>query len=142
MYSQTFRGLAGFLVDDFFRIPQGTLVARYSKIFATFLTSGLVHMSVDLAIGMAWRESGSVHFACTQVVGICLEDGVQAIYRQYKAYLPPRLEKWTSFIGRIWVGLFLAWSTPVWAYPVLRKGRGREADTIFLSSVGTAAFLG
>ena len=99
-------------------------------------------MAVDLATGIVWYESGSVRFAGTQAVGICFEDGMQAIYRRYKTYFPPQLEERMNLIGRIWVGLFLAWTIPVWASPVLLRGQGREILTMYASINGIAGALG
>ena len=92
-------------------------------------------MSVDLASGMTRQESGSVQFFCTQALGIILEDSVQALYQRYKTNLLPASEGWTKVIGYIWLGVFLVWSTPVWAYPAIRRDKGREEDIILPVSI-------
>ncbi|KAL8987204.1 MAG: hypothetical protein Q9177_003565, partial [Variospora cf. flavescens] len=71
------------LVYDCLRLRRGTLLARYTHLAMVFLLSGLFHKLVDLGEWYGWRHSGQLHFFVTQVVGILLEDGVQAVYRRW-----------------------------------------------------------
>lgn len=135
MFRQPFSSLADFLVHDVLRLTNHRLAARYSKILATFLVSGLLHLAVDLALGMSLSESGSVRFFGTQAIGIALEDGVQAIYRAVQSGKGPHPRAWTKTLGYIWVVAFLAWSTPVWVYPAIRINQGGAKDRILPFSV-------
>ena len=81
MFRRDFSSPADFLVHDILRLTQYRLAARYAKIFTTFFVSGLLHLTVDLAPGMAYTESGSVRFFCMQTLDIVLEDTMQAVYR-------------------------------------------------------------
>ena len=139
MYRQTFGGPARFLVHDVSHLPQSTLVARYANILAIFFISGALHLSADLAVGIPLRESGSIRFFCTQALGILLEDSVQALcHRFVLKTVESRSSRWGSVAkvtGYVWLGLFLAWSTPAWAYPAMRRNRGKAEDIILPFSI-------
>jgi len=137
MYRQTFGGPARFLVHDVLKIPQSTLVARYSKILATFFISGLLHLSADVAMGIALGESGSIRFFCTQALGIFLEDGVQALYHHIvpKEHRSSRQGSLAKMVGYAWLAMFLVWSTPIWAYPAIRRNRGEAKDILLPFSI-------
>ena len=132
MYRQTFGGPARYLINDVLHLSRGTLTARYAQILATFFISGLLHLSTDVAIGIAWSESGAMRFFCTQAVGILVEDGVQALYQRVdpKANRSSPRQKLAKAIGHVWLVCFLAWSTPVWAYPAMRRNHGEPKDQV------------
>jgi Membrane bound O-acyl transferase family len=139
MFRQPFSSIGNFLVEDILRLTHHRLVARYSKILATFLVSGLLHLAVDLALGMSLAESGSVRFFCTQALGIAVEDGVQAIHRAVydggRGTVSDQPRAWARVVGYVWVVVFLAWSTPVWVYPAIRMNNGGVDDRILPFSV-------
>lgn len=103
----------------------------------------MLHTSADLAVGMEWSESGSLRFFCTQALGILLEDGVQALYHHHHRPVPgtratkPDNRSGTAakLIGYLWLGVFLAWSTPAWAYPAMRRNEGRAEDMVLPFSI-------
>ena len=131
MLRQPFSSIGNFLVEDILRLKTHRLLVRYSKILATFFASGLLHLVVDLALGMSLSESGSVRFFCTQALGIAIEDGMQAIYRAScggKGRVSAQTQGWARLIGYVWVGAFLAWSTPAWVYPVICMNKGGAND--------------
>lgn len=117
-------------------------MARYARIFTTFFISGALHTSADLAVGMDLRESGSIRFFCTQALGILLEDSVQALYHHHR-FVPGggatkssnRSGTVAKLIGYLWLGVFLVWSTPVWAYPAMRRNEGRTEDMVLPFSI-------
>ncbi|TVY44431.1 Acetyltransferase [Lachnellula occidentalis] len=113
-------GPANFIADDILHLPKGSLIARYTKIFLVFFISGLMHSIYELGGQMSTNPYGPWIFFCTQVIGVLLEDGVQAMYRSLTGTVrsnhPPAL--WIRIIGYVWVVAFLLfWSTPVWAFP-------------------------
>lgn len=114
-------------------------MARYTRILATFFISGVLHLSADIAIGIASGESGSIRFFCTQAVGILIEDSVQALYYQFVPYRVKtgsyqwaRVEK---VIGYVWLVVFLAWSTPAWAFPAMQRSQGKAEELILPFSI-------
>ena len=136
MFRRPFSSIANFLVHDIFKLTRHRLLARYSKILAAFFVSGLLHLVVDIGLGMSLSETGSMRFFCTQVLGIALEDGVQAIYRymdwgrqRRTNSTQPRVDL-ANMLGYIWVVAFLSWSTPVWLYPAIRMNKGEAKDRI------------
>lgn len=114
-------------------------MARYTAIFLTFLISGLMHAGSDLAVGISWQRSGSIRFFCTQVVGIMLEDGVQAIYRSTRGMgrTDAHSQLWTRLIGYAWLSAFLVWSTPAFIYPMVYMNTGEAKDAFLPFSVIT-----
>ena len=139
MYRQTFGGPAQYLVHHVSQMPQGSRSTRYAKIFATFFISGVLHWSADLAMGMALSESGSVRFFCIQALGIFLEDVFQAIYHHVfptrTATVSSKPGKVAKVFGYLWVGIFLSWSTPIWAYPAMRRNLGQVEDQVLPFSI-------
>ena len=109
-----------------FRLPKGSLVARYTHIFLVFAFSGFDHMMAHYASGMALSLGLSAfQFFVTQALGIMLEDGFVALYKRYLK--PERGSRSSSTmgvlettLGYLWLYIFLAWSTPVWLYTVAR----------------------
>lgn len=144
MLRRPFSSLADFLIHDLLRLTQHLLLARYAQILATFLVSGLLHLVVDLALGMSFSDTGSVRFFCTQALGIAIEDGVQAVSRSVRGGIgavgssssAPVGEGWVKkTVGFVWVVAFLSWSTPVWVYPAIRMNQGEAKDRILPFSV-------
>ncbi len=127
---------ANFVTNSCLRLPKGTLPSKYTRLFLTFLLSGLEHSLSDVAQGLVWKQSGATRFFCTQATGIIVEDAVQALYRSItrdgrKAPIPQRV---VFIVGYVWVFVFMVWSTPVWIYPSLHANKGEEKDLIVLFS--------
>lgn len=124
------------LVYDCLRLKRGTLLTRYAHLAMVFLLSGLLHWWMELGQGHGWRQSGQLHFWITQVVGILLEDGVQAVYRRWCGLRREKETSWTRrLVGYIWVVVFLWWSTPAWIYPMLARRRGDEREKFLPFSI-------
>jgi len=126
-FRQTFSSPSNYLAHVILRLPSTGLVQRYVKILTTFFISGLLHLAVDLALGMSFSESGSVPFFLTQALGIILEDGVQAIYRSRSKDSAGTDDRepplWARVLGYFWLVVFMAWSTPIWSYPAIRRNQ-------------------
>lgn len=124
--------LADLIVYKALRLPKGKLVTRYSHIALVFLISGLAHAWIEFAQGFPARQSGQIQFFVTQVVGIMLEDTVQAVYHATcgvkRGTSPTPMAR---AVGYVWLAVFLWWSTPVWFYSQLRLSRGDYRDKIF-----------
>lgn len=120
---------ADLVVYKILRLPKGGLITRYSHLSLIFLISGLLHTWVEVGQGFPARQSGQMQFFVTQVVGIVLEDAVQAVYRAMcgiQRGAPPR--PMARAVGYLWLVMFLWWSTPVWFYPRQRVSRGDQRD--------------
>ncbi|MCJ1309787.1 DNA repair protein rad50 [Agyrium rufum] len=77
-----FSTIAEFTTFKILQIPRGTLVARYTNLTFVYALSGILHLGTDVAQGLQWRDSGAMQFFLTQVLGIMIEDAVQALYRR------------------------------------------------------------
>ncbi|KAL8707943.1 MAG: hypothetical protein Q9220_007086 [cf. Caloplaca sp. 1 TL-2023] len=131
MLRKHFSAPASVVVHQVLGLRKGGLVARYTHLFLVFLISGLMHTWVEVGQGFTWQESGQLHFFMTQVLGIVLEDGVQAIFRRWKGISRGKetsLGRRTA--GYLWVMVFLWWSTPAWFYTRLRTSDGGEKEKV------------
>lgn len=120
------RGLtshANFISDKILRIPRGTLLSRYTRIFAVFLLSGIIHHVCVLGMGVPSEEAGGLVFFPLQALGIMIEDAAQAALVGRKGFRSARIR---HVLGYVWVVAFLAWSSPTWFYPQSRVGTDPE----------------
>lgn len=119
-----FTSIADLIVYKALRLPKGKLFTRYLHLSLVFLVSGLLHTYIEFTEGLPARQSGQIQFFATQVVGIMLEDIVQAVYRAMRGVkwgTPPTPV--TRAVGYVWLAVFLWWSTPVGFYPMQRISR-------------------
>ena len=128
-----FSSPADFFVYDALRMRKGTFAARYGHLILVFLVSGVFHQILEVVQGLRFRESGAIQFFLTQVLGIVIEDAIQATYRSVyslrrdESRSPPT---WARWLGYIWVFVFLVWSEPVWSYPTIRANTGSYEDEL------------
>jgi hypothetical protein len=107
-----------FLTSQVLRIPKGTMKSRFSKLMSVFFLSGLAHYLGDIVRSAPARASGSLTFFALQPLAIMAEEVVQALYRRNSL-----LGTWKYWFGYLWVSLFLLWSGPGFAYPIVRSLR-------------------
>lgn len=109
---------ASFLTYGVLRLPKHTIRARYTHVFFTFLISGLLHVGAEIGGERPLQDSGTLRFFITQVLGIMIEDTVQATFRSARLKSEGRRRPlWLRPLGYVWVVAFLYWSTPAWLYP-------------------------
>ena len=139
MFRQPFSSCAAFLVHNIFHLPKDGVLQRYSKIFVIFFISGLLHLLTDIGSGISSHESGSLRFFCTQVLGIIIEDAVQALFcftrDSFNGSRRSSPTRWIRVLGFLWLTGFVVWSTPVWAYPAMRRNKGEEKDIVLPFSI-------
>jgi hypothetical protein len=77
-----------YLVNDVFKIPRGvgSIPVGYARLACAFAISGLIHLLIDMSIGLTIKTSGGLSFFCTQILGIMLEDFVLVAYHQLRGY--------------------------------------------------------
>ncbi|CVK96792.1 related to TRI7-trichothecene biosynthesis gene cluster [Fusarium mangiferae] len=118
LYRKTFTGLGDFVPDRLLRLRRGTLLSRYTRLFLTFLASGLMHHCIGHLYSFAADETfASEWFYVLQAVGIAFEDAVQAMTAH--VHIPMSVRR---VVGYLWVLMFLSWSTPICSYPSMRVG--------------------
>ena len=97
------------VVYDFFKLPKGHVVSRYTAAMAHFLITGFLHAGIDIASGIPWHSSGAIRFFCTQLVGIVVEEGVQVLY--FSLFGATNIccsPSWNRCLRYIWVTVFLS----------------------------------
>ena len=120
---QIFSSPATFVTESVLRLQKGGLIARYTRITATFACSGVYHTFVDMSYGIPQQSSGALRYFCCQALAIILEDTVRFGYRTAVGN-PSSKDKpklWERSIGYIWVAVWLVWSTPAISYPIAQK---------------------
>lgn len=114
--------IASALTLNVLRLREKSLAARYVQIFFVFFLSGFHHLVVEYGIGLDWVTSGAMQFYMAQVVGIILEDAVRAYQPQARRGLKDQntsANREEKVLGYVWVLLWLSWSYPCMAYPIL-----------------------
>lgn len=125
-----------------FGLSRGTNRAKYTRILFAFMSSGVMHLGVDLSAGVALHDSSAVRFFVTQALGLIFEDCIMSIYclAPHSMRLPATL---TKTLGFVWVLLFLTWSVPAYLYPMMwRSNQGLQDSTIPFSFFGPEAQRG
>lgn len=79
-------------------LRKGGLFARYAYILLTFSISGLVHIIEEYGGGVPLCQSGSMHFYCTQALGILFEDTIQQMFLYLAGH---RHCRWTRAIAYV-----------------------------------------
>lgn len=87
-------------------------MSAYTRLWLTFLISGIYHISSDLGMGIPFSDAGSFTTFILQPIGILMEDLFQGTLG--KVIRLPRVVK--RVLGITWVWAFLAYSNPVWFY--------------------------
>ncbi|KAF2120337.1 hypothetical protein BDV96DRAFT_683800 [Lophiotrema nucula] len=103
------------------QLPPGAL-AKYTKLFLALFISGYMHAFAETATGLSLQQSGAVRFFCTQAVGIMIEDIAKEVFMDRCLKRGHTSAIFRRVLGYVWVGCFLAWSTPAWLYPDAVKG--------------------
>jgi hypothetical protein len=92
-------------------------------------------MFADIGGGLSMRQSGAMLFFCMQALGIMIEDGVQALYRQsMKGKMTTRAKRIARTVGYGWVLFFIVWRSPVSVFPAHLQMR-EEDPMLSLSAV-------
>lgn len=114
-------------------------MARYTRILIAFMSSGIIHLGLDLSSGVSLHDSRAVRFFMTQALGLIFEDCILRLYQlaPESMRLPATS---TKVFGFIWVLMFLTWSAPAYLYPMMwRSNLGLNDSTIPFSFFGSEA---
>lgn len=118
MLRQPFTTMSNFLARDVLHLPRPSILERYTNTFIVFFLSGVMHFILDIVADIPWELSGAMHFFLSFVLGIMIEDGVQALWKRVS---PPQISKdgevvtplWKKVVGMVWVFAWLGvFSTP------------------------------
>ena len=119
---------ATFITNTLLRLPSGTIMSRYTHLFAVFWISGLMHALGDVAQGLPWQASTSIQFFCIPALGITVEDALLAALRPASSTRTTDSSRGWFFktLGYLWVIVFMVWSTPIWIYPSSSRSEGGD----------------
>ena len=121
-------GVSDFVAHGVLQLPRHGLLQRYTKIICSFGISGVMHIFADMGGGLSIHETGALQFFLMQALGIMIEDGVQAIYRQtFKSVRESKANVIGKAVGFAWVLFFFVWTSPVWVFPATRKMQKEDA---------------
>ncbi|KAH7096037.1 membrane bound O-acyl transferase family-domain-containing protein [Paraphoma chrysanthemicola] len=140
--TRKFSSIAHYTTHVVFRLPRGTALARYTRLLIAFMSSGIMHLVIDLASGVTLHDSGAMRFFMLQAVGLIFEDCIVRLYDRVPVsmQLPKTLAK---ALGFICVSIFLVWSVPAYMYPMMWRGnQGMQDSTIPYSFFGPEAERG
>ena len=121
---QSFLSPATYFTESVLRLQRGGLIARYTRIIATFVCSGVYHIFIDMSYGIPQWSSGALRFFSCQAMAIILEDTVRFTYNTVIRDPSSRARKpklWEKTIGFMWVAVWLVWSTPAISYPMAQR---------------------
>jgi hypothetical protein len=140
--ARKFSSISHSLVHEVLGLSRGTLIGRHLRILVAFVSSGVMHLLIDLSSGISFRNSGAMKAFLAQALGLIIEDSVMSIYQRLprRAHLAVNCEK---ALGFIWVVSFLTWSIPAYIYPMMwRSNQGLMDSTIPFSLFGENAERG
>ncbi|KAI0018950.1 membrane bound O-acyl transferase family-domain-containing protein [Xylariomycetidae sp. FL0641] len=123
-------------------VSKGSTTAHYIRPWLVFLISGALHVAIDLSAGIPIHRSGAMPFFALQPLGILIEDVFLNFWQQKPGSRP--VNKPMSVqraLGVIWVGLWMAWTAPVYLYPILAQGGGSQHGVLPVSALGFAKDL-
>ncbi|GAQ03679.1 hypothetical protein ALT_1000 [Aspergillus lentulus] len=124
-WHQSFRwpltSVGSYVARDVLRLPRPSLLERYTNIFFTFFTSGVLHLACDAILGVPPSMSGAMPFFCLFPLAIMLEDGAQEVWRRATGQSPGAVPFWQRLVGFLWVGSWMCATSPWYLYPAARQ---------------------
>ncbi|KAJ5612757.1 hypothetical protein N7510_005951 [Penicillium lagena] len=109
---------ADFIISVFPLRPN-TITYRYVRYFLCFFVSGMIHLLLDIAIGISLDDTGAMVFLPVQPIAFAVEDVAKYLSKRYGVLQKDTAAK--RIIGYLWVVIFSFWSWRPWAYPVLKR---------------------
>lgn len=138
-WHQTFRSFltsnADFIISVTPLLPN-TITSRYARYFLCFFISGLIHLSLDLAIGISLDNAGATIFLTVQPIAFAVENVAKYLSKKYGIMANDTALK--RIMGYVWVLAFSFWSWRPWAYPILMKSLevGEPITSTYLKTRG------
>ncbi|RDK41432.1 hypothetical protein M752DRAFT_327558 [Aspergillus phoenicis ATCC 13157] len=123
----TFTAVSNFITRDILGLAKSSLLERYTNVFCVFFLSGVLHLTMDvIVLDCTVRESGSMVFFLSFVLGYMVEDGVQAVWRKLQGSQDAgssgkEPEVWKKALGYVWVSTFLTVMSAVYFEPVRKR---------------------
>ncbi|KAK8016626.1 hypothetical protein PG993_014815 [Apiospora rasikravindrae] len=108
--------MSNFLLHDVLRLPRGTKLVRYLRIWLIFLISGIIHVVIDLASG----KNVTVHIVLLPPRILTGWNPVNRYTRSQPNTQKP-VKLWQRCVGWSWLGLWMAWTAPAYLYPIMAQ---------------------
>jgi hypothetical protein len=89
------------------------------RYFLCFFISGLIHLFLDMALGISLNDTGAMAFLPVQPIAFAVEDVAKYLSKRYGVLAKDSAAK--RIIGYLWVLAFSFWSWRPWAYQILIK---------------------
>lgn len=89
------------------------------RYFLCFFISGLIHLFLDMALGISLDDTGAMAFLPLQPIAFAVEDVAEYLSKRYGVLARDSVAKKT--IGYLWVLVFSFWSWRPWACQILMK---------------------
>ncbi|KAI8631572.1 membrane bound O-acyl transferase family-domain-containing protein [Xylariaceae sp. FL1651] len=106
-------------------LKRGGFLTRYIFITLVFTVSGIFHLLSDIPQQIPMSESGAMQFFCMQGLGIMFEDAIHTLFQKLIGESKNKVLIATKRLGGyIWVVAWLAWTSPIWIYPAMRRDTG------------------
>lgn len=113
--------ISNLVARDVLCLKRSTHVERLVNTLLAFLCSGLLHLVIDLYLGISFAESTALIFFTGSAVGIIMEDLALILWRRLTSSGdrgPTR--GWHKAVGFAWVVFWLMITTPWYVFPQAR----------------------
>ncbi|KAJ5815877.1 hypothetical protein N7447_008110 [Penicillium robsamsonii] len=144
-WHQSFRwpltSVGNYIARDILGLLRPSLLERYTNIFFTFFTSGVLHLVCDAILGIPPSMSGAMQFFCSFPLAIMIEDGVQEVWRRATGQKKDDdrvVPLWQRLLGYLWVGVWMCVTSPWYLYPAARQ----QAENNWIVPTGVVEEIG
>lgn len=109
-------------------------MARYLRLLTAFISSGIMHLLIDISAGIELKDSGAMRFFFTQAAGVMIEASLVTSYRYISRpnQGPHTIEK---ALGYLWVLMYLTWTGPSYLYPIMWRTIAGYNDSVIPYSI-------
>lgn len=117
-------GFGGFISDNIFLLPRGTILSQFTRIFLAFSISAALHHVMEAGDSAISVKVDVLTFFLLQPFGILIEQAVQSVVGQS---LPMAVRR---TVGYAWVITWFWWSMGLFCYEQLRADIGKDLAPI------------
>lgn len=121
---QPFTSVSRFITRDLLSLPRPSLLERYTNIFVVFLLSGILHLLINIGQCIPLHYSTAMQYFLSFVLGIMLEDGVQALYSNIRPSAAASEKRdtasplWRKAVGFVWVIVWMGVTSTNYFHPM------------------------
>ncbi|KAJ5915208.1 hypothetical protein N7454_011103 [Penicillium verhagenii] len=129
---QPLTAFSNLIARDILHLPRPSVLERYTNIFLVFLGSALLHLTIDIVLGIPTQYSGAMPFFTTFTLAYMIEDGVQALYKRINGSENEENTRlnWKRIVGYLWVATWLGVSSTWYMYPASQRTPPHELKIV------------